>query len=54
MFQHILDAPIVSLGLGNGSNGHSPNEYFDLAYFRPTVDTAIHFLFNMAERAKGS
>lgn len=49
MFQHVLNVPVVSLGLGNGSNGHSPNEYFDLAYFKPVVDTAIHFLFNLAD-----
>jgi acetylornithine deacetylase/succinyl-diaminopimelate desuccinylase-like protein len=48
MFQHILNVPVVSLGLANGSNGHSPNEYFDLAYFDTLIDTAIHFLFNIA------
>jgi acetylornithine deacetylase/succinyl-diaminopimelate desuccinylase-like protein len=47
MFQHVLNVPVVSLGLANGDGGHSPNEYFDLAYFGTNVDTAIHFLFNM-------
>jgi acetylornithine deacetylase/succinyl-diaminopimelate desuccinylase-like protein len=46
MFQHILNVPVVSLGLAHGSNGHSPNEYFNLAYFDTLIDTAIHFLFN--------
>jgi acetylornithine deacetylase/succinyl-diaminopimelate desuccinylase-like protein len=49
MLQHVLGIPIVSMGLGHGSNGHSPNEYFDLDYFDVNVDTAIHFLFNMAK-----
>ncbi|MGC9468290.1 MAG: dipeptidase [Anaerolineae bacterium] len=48
MFQHVLDIPVVSMGLGHGSNGHSPNEYFDLDYFDTNIATAIHFLFNMA------
>lgn len=49
MLQHILDVPVVSMGLAHGTNGHSPNEYFDLAYFDVNIDTAIHFLFNLAE-----
>ena len=49
MFQHVLDIPVVSMGLGHGSNIHSPNEYYDLAYFGTNVDTAIHFLFNIAK-----
>jgi len=49
MFQHILDIPVVSMGLGHGSNVHSPNEYYDLAYFGTNIDTAIHFLYNMAK-----
>ena len=49
MFQHILDIPVVSLGLGHGNNVHSPNEYYDLDYFSKNVNTAIHFYFNMAK-----
>ncbi|TFH49887.1 MAG: dipeptidase [Lysobacterales bacterium] len=49
MLQHVLDIPVTSMGLGHGTNVHSPNEYYDLAYFGPNVDTAIHFLFNMAK-----
>jgi len=49
MFQHVLDIPVTSMGLGHGSNGHSPNEYFDLEYFGTNIDTAIHFLYNMAK-----
>ena len=49
MLQHVLDIPVTSMGLGHGSNGHSPNEYFDLAYFGTNVDTAIHFLYNLAK-----
>ena len=49
MFQHVLDIPVTSMGLGHGSNGHSPNEYFDLEYFGTNVDTAIQFLYNMAK-----
>jgi acetylornithine deacetylase/succinyl-diaminopimelate desuccinylase-like protein len=48
MFQHILGIPVVSLGLGHGSNVHSPNEYYDLDYFGKNINTAIHFYFNMA------
>ena len=48
MFQHILGAPVVSLGLGHGSNVHSPNEYYDLEYFDKNIATAIYFYFNMA------
>ncbi len=48
MFQHVLGIPVVSMGLAQGSNAHAPNEFYDLAYFGPNVDTAIHFLFNMA------
>lgn len=50
MFQHILGAPVVSLGLGNGSNIHSPNEYYNLDYFAKNIATAIHFYFNMGRR----
>ena len=49
MFQHVLGVPTVSLGLGHGSNAHSPNEYFDLDYFDKNINTAIHFYFNMAK-----
>lgn len=49
MLQHVLDVPVVSMGLANGTNAHSPNEYFDLAYFDVNIGTAIHFLFNLAE-----
>ena len=49
MFQHVLGIPVVSLGLGHGSNAHSPNEYFDLDYFDKNINTAIHFYFNMAK-----
>lgn len=49
MFQHVLGAPVVSMGLGNGTNAHSPNEYYDLDYFTVNIDTAIHFLFNIAK-----
>ncbi len=49
MLQHALGAPVVSMGLGNGGNGHSPNEYYDLDYFAVNIDTAIHFLYNMAK-----
>ena len=49
MFQHVLDIPVVSLGLGHGSNIHSPNEYYDLDYFNKNINTAIHFYFNMAQ-----
>ena len=49
MFQHVLGIPVVSMGLGHGNNVHSPNEYYDLDYFGVNVDTAIHFLFNMAK-----
>jgi len=49
MFQHVLGIPVVSMGLGHGKNVHSPNEYYDLDYFGVNVDTAIHFLFNMAK-----
>ncbi|MDF1513080.1 MAG: dipeptidase [Anaerolineae bacterium] len=48
MFQHVLDIPVVSLGLGHGSNAHSPNEYYDLDYFNKNINTAIHYYFNMA------
>jgi len=47
MFQHVLDMPVLSLGLGHGGNGHAPNEYYDLEYFGPNIATAIHFYFNM-------
>ncbi|MBN1873041.1 MAG: dipeptidase [Anaerolineae bacterium] len=47
MFQHVLGVPVVSLGLSHGSNGHSPNEYYDLEYFDKNMDTAIHFYFNV-------
>jgi len=49
MFQHVLGIPVVSMGLGHGKNVHSPNEYYDLDYFGVNVDTAIHYLFNMAK-----
>jgi acetylornithine deacetylase/succinyl-diaminopimelate desuccinylase-like protein len=49
MFQHVLGVPAVSLGLGHGSNVHSPNEYYDLDYFDKNIKTAIHFYFNMAK-----
>lgn len=52
MFQHVLGAPVVSLGLGHGSNIHSPNEYYDLDYFATNIATAIHFYFNMANVEK--
>jgi len=47
MFQHVLGAPVVSLGLGHGGGVHSPNEYYNLSYFDKNVDTAIHFYFNL-------
>lgn len=49
MFQHILNIPVISMGLSHGNNGHSPNEYFDLEYFGTIIDTAIQFLYNMAK-----
>jgi acetylornithine deacetylase/succinyl-diaminopimelate desuccinylase-like protein len=49
MFQHVLGVPVVSLGLANGSNAHSPNEYFDLDYFDKNINTAIHFYYNMVK-----
>ena len=49
MFQHVLGVPVVSLGLGHGSNVHSPNEYYDLEYFATNIVTAIHFYFNVAK-----
>jgi acetylornithine deacetylase/succinyl-diaminopimelate desuccinylase-like protein len=52
MLQHVLDIPVVSMGLGHGGNGHSPNEYYDLDYFGTNIDTAIHFLFNLAKAEK--
>jgi acetylornithine deacetylase/succinyl-diaminopimelate desuccinylase-like protein/MFS family permease len=48
MLQHLLDIPVVSMGLGHGGNGHSPNEYYDLDYFAVNIDTAIRFLYNLA------
>ena len=48
MFQHVLGAPVVSMGLGHGANVHSPNEYYDLEYFDKNIDAAIHLYFNVA------
>lgn len=48
MFQQILEAPVTTMGLGHGRNIHSPNEYYDLAYFDTNIATAIHFYFNIA------
>ncbi len=50
MFQHVLGAPVVSLGLGHGGGVHSPNEYYNLSYFDKNIDTAIHFYYNLARR----
>ncbi len=50
MFQHVLNVPVTTMGLSHGSNGHAPNEYYDLDYFDKNINTAIHFYFNIAKR----
>jgi len=52
MFQRELGMPITSLGYGIGDNLHAPNEYYILDYFSRSIDTAIHFFYNLSETAK--
>lgn len=47
MFQQILKAPVVTMGLSQGSNGHAPNEYYDLAYFDKTIKAALHLYYSL-------
>jgi acetylornithine deacetylase/succinyl-diaminopimelate desuccinylase-like protein len=47
MFQQMLKAPVVGMGLAHGDNAHAPNEYYDLDYFDKNIAAAIHLYFNM-------
>jgi acetylornithine deacetylase/succinyl-diaminopimelate desuccinylase-like protein len=48
-FQHQLAVPVILLGFGLNSNGiHGPNEHFHIHMFQKGVDTAIHFLEQVA------
>jgi acetylornithine deacetylase/succinyl-diaminopimelate desuccinylase-like protein len=49
-FKQELGLPITSLGFGDGSNGHSPNEYIILEHFFRNIDTAIHFYCALADK----
>ncbi len=52
-FRAALNTPMTSLGYGTGYNEHAPNEYLILEYFDRGIDTAIHFLYYLADMADG-
>lgn len=48
-FQQILGTPVILMGYGLDTDGaHGPNEHFTLSMFHKGIDTAIHFLHEMA------
>ena len=49
LFQRELDLPIITLSMGTGDNGHSPNEYFVLDHFSRNIDLAIHAYHYLAD-----
>jgi acetylornithine deacetylase/succinyl-diaminopimelate desuccinylase-like protein len=47
--QQILNAPVVLMGFGLNTDGaHGPNEHFVISMFHKGIDTAIHFLHEIA------
>lgn len=48
--QKHLHMPVIMMGFGLNSDGlHGPNEHFSLAMFQRGIQTAIHFLAEMAQ-----
>jgi acetylornithine deacetylase/succinyl-diaminopimelate desuccinylase-like protein len=48
-FQNILRAPVLLMGFGLNSDGaHGPNEHYTVSMFHKGIDTAIHFLHEVA------
>jgi acetylornithine deacetylase/succinyl-diaminopimelate desuccinylase-like protein len=48
-FQNILSAPVLLMGFGLNSDGaHGPNEHYTVSMFHKGIDTAIHFLHEVA------
>ena len=41
MFQHTLNMPAITFGLGSGTNVHSPNEYIVIADFYKAIEAMI-------------
>jgi acetylornithine deacetylase/succinyl-diaminopimelate desuccinylase-like protein len=49
VFQRILKAPVLMMGFGlNTDNIHGPDEHFTISMFHKGIDTAIHFLNEIA------
>ncbi len=52
-FQKELGIPVILLGFGLNSNGiHGPNEHFHVHMFNKGIDTAIHFLEQVAAKVE--
>ena len=52
-FQNELDLPVILLGFGLNSDGiHGPNEHFSINMFYKGIDTAIHFLEQVAAKVE--
>jgi len=48
-FQNYLNLPVILLGFGLSSDGiHGPNEHFHISMFYRGIDTAIHFMQEVA------
>lgn len=48
-FQNKLNIPVILLGFGLNTDGlHGPNEHFHIEMFHKGIDTAIHFLEQVA------
>ncbi|GAB4312480.1 MAG: dipeptidase [Phototrophicales bacterium] len=48
-FQQTLKVPVVLMGYGLNTDGaHGPNEHFVIDMFHKGIDTAIHFLYEVA------
>ncbi|MFW5708946.1 MAG: dipeptidase [Chloroflexota bacterium] len=51
-FQQVLGVPVVLMGFGLSTDGaHGPNEHFTLSMFHRGIDTAIHFLHEIAAKS---
>ena len=52
-FQQNLNVPVIMLGFGLSTDGiHGPNEHWRVSMFYKGIDTAIHFLQEMASIAR--
>jgi acetylornithine deacetylase/succinyl-diaminopimelate desuccinylase-like protein len=53
-FQRDLGVPVILLGFGLNTDGiHGPNEHFHVHMFNKGIDTAIHFLEQVAAQVEG-